>query len=115
MNNYLMMAICLPLVGCTSQWVQTRVDAEDYTVAQLDCETRVEQRFPVKNEVAHRTAYETRYEMCSKKEDCKGKRFRTAERPIIESYAIDVNEESRNDLFYQCMSNKGWENKVSWL
>ncbi|HEY3984851.1 hypothetical protein [Cedecea sp.] len=116
MNKTLIAIICcLLLSGCTSQWVKTRSNAQEYTSARAACETQAQQAFPVRNEVAQRTKYTTYYEACTKKDDCDGEKTRAVKKPEIESYVMDVNSESRDRLFNQCMELKGWESKIKWL
>lgn len=44
-----------------------------------------------------------------------GEKTRAVKKPEIESYVMDVNSESRDRLFNQCMELKGWESKIKWL
>jgi hypothetical protein len=115
MNKFLVTLVsCLLLSGCASKWVKTRSNAEEYITARASCETQSQRAFPVKNEVAQRTKYTTYYEACSKKDDCGSEKTRAVKKPEIESYVMDVNGESRDRLFFQCMELKGWENKLQW-
>ncbi|AJZ90544.1 hypothetical protein RI049_05580 [Cedecea neteri] len=115
MNKFTPILMCCVLLsGCASQWVKTRGNAEEYTTARASCETQAEQKYPVRNEVAQRTKYTTYYETCGKKEDCGGEKTKAVKRPEIESYVMDVNHDSRDSLFYQCMELKGWESKLQW-
>ncbi len=105
----------LLLCGCSSQWVKTRADADDFASANSRCEIQSRQAFPVKNEVAQRTKYSTHYEKCAKTQDCDGKTYRTVQRPEIDSYVMDVNHDSREAVYEQCMDNAGWQNEMKWL
>ncbi len=116
MKKTLGLLLCILLVsGCSSQWVKNRADADDFASANARCENQSQQAFPVKNEVAQRTKYNTHYEKCTKTQDCDGKKYRTVERPEIESYVMDVNDGSREALYIQCMGTAGWQNKMKWL
>ncbi|NDJ58616.1 hypothetical protein GWD52_16815 [Enterobacteriaceae bacterium 4M9] len=105
----------LLLCGCSSQWVKTRANADDFASASSRCEIQSQQAFPVKNEVAQRTKYSTRYEKCTNTQDCDGKKYRAVERPEIDSYVMDVNNDSREAVYEQCMGNAGWQNEMTWL
>ena len=113
-KTFATLVCCLLLSGCASQWVKTRSNAQEYTSARAACETQAQQTFPVRNEVAQRTKYTTYYEACTKKDDCDGEKTRAVKKPEIESYVMDVNSESRERLFTQCMAQKGWESKLLW-
>lgn len=108
-RSFFILLCVYALIGCTSQWIKSRADAQAFPLASQYCETDAEARFPVKNEVALRTRYVTRVESCTNKAECGNKKYKSAERQEIESYVMDVNSESRRSHFYQCMAIAGWE------
>lgn len=103
------------LSGCFSQWVRNSANAEEFSLAKNSCEEQAESKFPVKNEVAQKTRSTQYKEDCKKDEDCNGKKYRTVRESEIESYVMDVNEDSRRHLLYQCMSRKGWKSETKWF
>lgn len=88
----------------------TDADAEDLETAKAACSEQAEDKFPVKNEVAQRTVYNTHYEVCR---DCKKGSdkpdYEFVNKPEIQSYALDVNLKSRQYFFHQCMIKRGWK------
>lgn len=111
-----LLLLCALLVnGCSSQWVKHRADAQNFADASASCSRQAKQEFPVKNEVAQRTQYTTRYEKCSDTQACNGKKYRSVDRPEIDSYVMDVNHDSREDAYEQCMLDAGWQNETTWL
>lgn len=108
-------AVVVVLTGCTTQWVKIRTTSEDLVTAKKNCDIQAEKKFPVKNEIAQKTTYDTQYENCEKKEDCGGEKYRTIRLPQVESYVMDVNEESRRNEFTHCMNSRGWEEQTHWL
>lgn len=107
--------ILVMLSGCSGQWVKSKTTAEDFSTANIFCEIQSEKKFPVKNEVAQRTSYSNKYEKCQKFDDCDGKKYKTIERPVTESYVIDVNKDSRKGNFLQCMNTKGWKKETKFM
>lgn len=103
------------LSGCSTQWVKNRFNAEDFSFAKEICEEKAGNKFPVKNEVAQRTKYTRFYETCLKNEICDGNKYKTVRQPEIESYVMDVNKDSRDNFFYQCMSQLGWKAETKLL
>lgn len=104
----------LLLTGCSWQWVRHSHDAVALQPALASCTVESEQRFPVRNEVAQKTVYSEQSERCSKSEDCDGKKYKTVTRPRTESYALDVNAESRRNQMQACMAKKGWRSELKW-
>ncbi|MBG6242689.1 MAG: hypothetical protein EKE20_12945 [Candidatus Symbiopectobacterium sp. Dall1.0] len=105
----------LLLSGCTTQWVKSSANAEDFTISKGACETLSEEKFPVKNEVAQRTQYTSYYLPCGKKDDCKNEKYISGQRPETQSYVMDVNSGSRQALFNQCMKLRGWTSETKWF
>lgn len=104
-----MISIVLLLSGCTTEWHKTRADAQDLTTARSECETKAEEKYPVKNKIAHKTVYESYPEKCHHDKHCKPKQIST---PTIQSYVIDVNEDTRDQWFEHCMKDKGWSSTM---
>ncbi|HAT3781512.1 hypothetical protein [Serratia marcescens] len=97
------------LSGCSGKWVSSGYVSENFNSADAACSDAAKAEFPVRNEVAQRTKFGQRVESCKKKEDCDGKSYKVTEVPTIESYAMDVNHESRDDYYLSCMKSKGWK------
>lgn len=103
------------LSGCGSQWVKKSNNAEDYLDARTHCEDRAEELFPTKNEVAKDTTRTLVYDgACVKngKKD-KKKKCRNYYHSDTRSYVLDVNYDSRNEIFNSCMERKGWEERTT--
>lgn len=98
--------------GCAGKWVKNGYSDTPFHIADQTCTDEAKREYPVRNEVAQRTAYGSHVENCKKKEDCGGKGYKVNQVPLIESYVMDVNLDSREDLYRSCMKGKGWE-KVS--
>ncbi|MBI6547922.1 hypothetical protein H8A87_04095 [Xenorhabdus sp. VLS] len=71
--------------------------------------------FPVKNEVAQRSALKTVRQPCVNGVECGKDGYYNQSVPITESYVMDVNKDSRNRYFYNCMQQKGWKQKTKYL
>ncbi|MFT8212121.1 MAG: hypothetical protein ACMZI0_18930 [Symbiopectobacterium sp.] len=95
-NKFTLLVTVLLLSGCTTQWVtqwvKNSANAEDFTISKAACEVLSEEKFPVKNE---------KY--------ISGKRLET------QSYVMDVNADSRQALFKQCMKLRGWTSETKWF
>ena len=101
------------LCGCAGKWVSNGLSSESFGSADHTCTLESRKMYPVRNEVAQRTRFEQQVEKCKKKEDCDGKNYKVTEVPGIESYAMDVNEDSRKDHYKACMQENGWTKQYS--
>lgn len=101
--------ISLILSGCTTEWHKTRSDAQELSAARYECENKAEEKYPVKNKIAEKTVYEPHIEKCHHDKHCKPKQVST---PTIQSYVIDVNEDTRDQWFEHCMKEKGWSSTM---
>lgn len=99
------------ITGCAGKWVNNGSNNELFGSADSACRVEARSEFPIRNEVAQRTKFEQQVENCKKKEDCDGKKFKVTQVPTIESYAMDVNKDSREDHYIACMKKRGWEKK----
>lgn len=113
--KFILLFATLMLSGCTTQWVKNSVNAEDFTISKGACEALSEDKYPVKNEVAQRTQYTSYYLPCGKRDDCKNEKYISGRRPEIQSYVMDVNKDSRQGLFNQCMKLRGWSSETKWF
>lgn len=102
----------LLLFACSStKWEPVGLPKWTYQEADSQCEFDAFKRFPVRNEVAQRTVYETITKRCKKSDEC-GKAETYEEKvPVTESYVLDVNKGSRYQEFTKCMKQKGWQEK----
>ncbi|TLJ03245.1 hypothetical protein [Escherichia sp. E4385] len=100
------------LSGCTTEWKQTRYDAQDLSTAQYECGALAEEKYPVKNRIAERTVYEAHVEKCRRNKHCK-KKYDSS--PTVQSYVIDVNENTRYEWMERCMQQRGWVSEVKVL
>lgn len=67
MSSYLYFLLDAQLSGCK------RSDAEDLHTAKASCEELAEAKYPVKNQIAQGTHYESIQEKCTDKSKCGGK------------------------------------------
>lgn len=114
-NKFILLFTTLLLFGCTTQWVKNSANADDFTVSKGACEVLSEQKFPVKNEVAQKTQYTPYYLPCGKRDDCKNEKYILRQQSETQSYVMDVNSGSRQDLFKQCMKLSGWTSETKWF
>lgn len=49
---------------------------------------------------------------CTDKSKCGGKKYREIMRPVTDNSIIDVNEDTREEWFMNCMEKKGWHGKM---
>ncbi|WP_167371923.1 hypothetical protein [Xenorhabdus beddingii] len=102
--------ISLSLAGCTTQWVPATSSPTPFSEAKTTCYYSASRLFPVKNEVAQRTELRTVTHPCeTKKGTC------SYSIPTLESYVIDVNRDSRNNMYDSCMQQNGWKKKTKYL
>ncbi|HGJ5866585.1 MULTISPECIES: hypothetical protein [Arsenophonus] len=101
----IVVALVMLTSGCSSQWVRNSINAEKFSRTKTFCENQSENAFPVKNEIAQKTNI-TRHTIFQE-----SKKYQTVLIPVINSYVIDVNKDSRVKLFYSCMKKKGWNQK----
>ena len=112
MKRLIYVFLPLFLAGCTTEWVQKRSDAEDLHTAKASCEELAEAKYPVKNQIAQGTHYESIQEKCTDKSKCGGKKYREIMRPVTDNSIIDVNEDTREEWFMNCREKKGWHGKM---
>lgn len=98
--------------GCSGKWVRYKSDAIQFSKSNVQCHKSSLIDFPIKNEVAQKSDYEIYEKKCDKRSYCNGDGSYTVKRPTIESYVIDVNEESRIDSYSSCMSANGWKKNI---
>ncbi|CDL87704.1 conserved hypothetical protein [Xenorhabdus cabanillasii JM26] len=108
-KSALLITISVLLTGCTTQWIPARSNPTPFHEANAECNTSALQRFPVKNEVAQTSHLRTVKNYCGK--DCSYEQSV----PMTESYIIDVNERSRNQIYRFCMQQNGWQQKTKYL
>ncbi|MDX7988082.1 hypothetical protein FE392_12175 [Xenorhabdus sp. 12] len=70
--------------------------------------------FPVKNEVASRTVFNTMRQRCANSDLCGKERYFDQTFPTNESYAMDVNQDSRGRHMRNCMNREGWGEKIKY-
>lgn len=97
------------LSGCETQWVNLSSE-EIFSTAKNFCHNQAKNKFPIKNEIVQRTKYLPSYTHCSRKKHC---HYR-ADRVEIESYVMDVNDDSRRREFHECMGQRGWQEEIKW-
>ncbi|MEQ4786784.1 hypothetical protein ABN070_08870 [Morganella morganii] len=116
MKNRLILVSVLLLSGCSSVWVEVPGGSE-YTRAEANafCEPESHKLYPVKNEVAQRSVMRDVEKRCKKDDDCGNSKTYKEQTPVTESYVMDVNEDSRNRYFYNCMKTKGWDREDRWM
>ncbi len=107
--------ICVPLTACTTQWVPATGNPTPFNEANQICNDVSSRLFPVKNEVAQKSVLQTVRQSCVNgvkyEKDC----YYNQSVPVTESYVIDVNRDSRNQYYYNCMQQKGWKQKIKYL
>lgn len=103
------------LSGCTTVWINGRVDALPLAEAKMHCEGVAHQRFPVKNEVAQRSVVwdEQGTTVSSEGNERKHHPWHLR-REKMESYIMDVNKPDRDAVFEQCMADDGWIKERRW-
>lgn len=52
---------------------------------------------------------------CKKDDDCGKDKTYKEQTPVMESYVIDVNEDTRNNYYLECMVSKGWTKKDKYM
>lgn len=103
--------LCFLLCACTSKWEPIAPVEWTYQEADSQCEFDSFKRFPVRNEVAQRTVYETITKKCKKNDECGKEKTYEEKVPKTESYVLDVNKDSRHREYMSCMKRKGWQEK----
>ncbi|ELX8378636.1 hypothetical protein ABCS69_000807 [Providencia stuartii] len=109
------MLMCLLLFACTSKWEPVGLSEWTYQEADSQCEFDAFKRFPVRNEVAQHTVYETISKKCKKDDECGKEKTYEEKVPKTESYVLDVNKESRRQEYVRCMKRKGWQEKNDYF
>nr|WP_282550447.1 MULTISPECIES: hypothetical protein [Providencia] len=106
----------LLLSGCTSVWVPVSGGSQ-YTQseARATCKPEAMHLYPVKNEVAQRSVMSSVEKKCKKDDDCGKETTYKEQTPVTESYVLDVNENTRNNYYLECMETKGWLKKDKYM
>ncbi|MED9351548.1 hypothetical protein RCN48_21175 [Escherichia marmotae] len=115
MKRLFCVLVMLSFTGCTTEWVRNRPDAENLEIAMSSCEEQAEAKYPVKNEIAQESHYESIKEKCYNKSKCNGEKYREVMRPVTDSSVIDVNQNTRETWFEHCMEKKGWHMNVKLM
>ncbi|MDA5546261.1 hypothetical protein OP862_07010 [Yersinia massiliensis] len=105
----------LVLSGCATKWEPLNNPTLTLQEAKKLCHEKAQAQYPVRNEVATRSVQQPTYIKCNKKDDgCSSSGYKSDKVLGFESYAMDVNEDSRNSMFLACMETNGWK-KPNWL
>ncbi len=106
----------LLLSGCTSVWVPVSGGSQ-YTQSEATatCKPEAMHLYPVKNEVAQRSVMSSVEKKCKKDDDCGKDKTYKEQTPVTESYVLDVNEDTRNNHYLECMETKGWLKKDKYM
>ncbi|WP_440799977.1 hypothetical protein [Serratia marcescens] len=103
------------LSGCSATWEPIGSPSLQLQEAKNLCGDVALSQYPVKNEVATRSAEKQITVKCNKDEaDCGSSGYKYVNKLGVESYAMDVNERSRSKSFLSCMAKNGWKD-TSWL
>lgn len=87
-------------------WVGAKDPMQKICIPQKLLEELAEAKYPVKNQIAQGTHYESIQEKCTDKSKCGGKKYREIMRPVTDNSIIDVNEDTREEWFMNCMEKK---------
>ncbi|WP_244590528.1 hypothetical protein [Xenorhabdus mauleonii] len=109
------MMVCASLTACTTQWVPATGNPTPFNEATQICNESASKIFPVKNEVAQKSVIRTVRQACVNGVQCGKEGYYNQSVPVTESYVIDVNRDSREQYFFNCMNQKGWKQKIRYL
>ncbi|AHK21491.1 hypothetical protein BF17_21120 [Yersinia similis] len=102
--------------GCSSSWEPIGQAPLTLEATKSLCNSESLIRFPIKNEVAQRTIQQTVTIKCKTGEECsKNGGYKYENKSVLESYPMDVNKQSRNANFSDCMGKNGWQRETKWF
>lgn len=114
-NLSLVIFATLVLSGCTTKWEPLNNPTLTLQETKKLCHGNALAQYPVRNEVATRSVQQPTFSKCNKKDDdCYSNGYKYEKIFGVESYSMDVNENSRNSVFLACMEQNGWK-KLSLL
>lgn len=116
MKSRLFILLAFLLSGCSSVWVPVSGGSK-FTQAEANavCKPEALHLYPIKNEVAQRSVMAYVEKKCKKDDDCGKDKTYKEQTPVMESYVIDVNEDTRNNYYLECMVSKGWTKKDKYM
>ncbi|WP_033851285.1 hypothetical protein [Yersinia wautersii] len=108
--------ISFSISGCSSPWERVGQPPLILEATKSLCNAESLAQFPIKNEMIRWEIQQRVAIVCKTGEKCsKNGGFKYKNKSTLKSYLMDVNKQSRNANFSDCMGKNGWQRETKWF